>query len=378
MLMKSLKNLRASDHLNFIRSFAAVMVLFAHLRSCFFVPYEHIASPTFVVKCLFILSGWGSEAVIIFFVLSGFLVGASGYSQIRNNTYSWQTYLISRFTRLYVVLIPSLALSFLVVYFGDGVFLGASKHPDIGLNALVNNMLFLQTRTSTFAGNLPLWSLSNEFWYYVLFPCLMLFLTTKSMAKKVGYFSLQMLIFLLIGKEKSLYFIIWLMGVGVYLLKPYSLLAHKPRLRTIISTLPLIGLAVVFILSHFYHAHLRLSYDFANAGFFSIFLYLILQNKTLSSNDWYHKFATETSGCSYTLYLVHYPLLLLFMKVLHVECSWPFDVQHIFFSGLIFLIILGFSYCFSQITEAHTDKVRKYITQRVAFFSALGQTRFMP
>src|SRR5260221_12686217 len=49
----------------------------------------------------------GTQAVFWFFVISGYLVGGSVISGIAENRFSFRSYFISRFSRLYIVLLPA-------------------------------------------------------------------------------------------------------------------------------------------------------------------------------------------------------------------------------------------------------------------------------
>lgn len=50
-------------------------------------------------------------AVLIFFLLSGFLIT---YSTIRKNNYSFKNYFLDRFTRIYTAFIPAIIFVFLI------------------------------------------------------------------------------------------------------------------------------------------------------------------------------------------------------------------------------------------------------------------------
>jgi Acyltransferase family len=194
---------QSSVHLDAIRGAAALIVLLGHTRSLFFssfaggqrysihsstgqVPVPRpITSPELNISI-------GNEGVIIFFVLSGYLVGGSAIKAFRQNTWSWNDYLVKRLTRLWVVLLPALVLGVVLDYTGLHLF----SHPDsiysappeqqlvykdlltrLSVPVIVGNALFLQTIVVAPAGtNDSLWSLANEFWYYLAFPLLLLVL----------------------------------------------------------------------------------------------------------------------------------------------------------------------------------------------------------
>ena len=129
-------------------------------------------------------TGLGREAVMVFFVLSGFLVG--GAVMRAGPAFDWRTYAIARLSRLWVVLVPALLLTAALdtcVASSWPSILSGSHYADWqsgpspqGLYAkdwltALGNLLFLQTLVvPVFGTNTPLWSLANESWYYLWFP----------------------------------------------------------------------------------------------------------------------------------------------------------------------------------------------------------------
>ena len=57
------------------------------------------------------ISNLGHQAVIIFFALSGYLVGGSVINAIRRSEWSWVRYLTQRLVRLWLVLLPALQVN---------------------------------------------------------------------------------------------------------------------------------------------------------------------------------------------------------------------------------------------------------------------------
>jgi peptidoglycan/LPS O-acetylase OafA/YrhL len=57
-------------------------VLGGHLRSYIFQNYHELAHPGLLVKVFYFATGLGHRAVIIFFALSGFLVGGKALADI--------------------------------------------------------------------------------------------------------------------------------------------------------------------------------------------------------------------------------------------------------------------------------------------------------
>src|SRR5437660_11032583 len=67
----------ASDSFDLIRAVAAFAVMVGHLRTFFFVDFQHLQSKSFVLQILYFLTVFGHQAVIVFFVLCGFLMSST-------------------------------------------------------------------------------------------------------------------------------------------------------------------------------------------------------------------------------------------------------------------------------------------------------------
>jgi len=179
--------------LDLARGLAALFVAAEHLRAFTMVDFKDVASPNLLLKAFYLLTGLGHQAVIVFFVLSGFLIGKDVYQTFHANPASRADYAAKRLSRLWIVLLPALALTALWDNIGIHVFHGAfyagalnaeflsgpSAAGTYGLANFLASAFFLQTIVlPPFGSNGPLWSLANEFWYYVLFP--LAFLSTRS------------------------------------------------------------------------------------------------------------------------------------------------------------------------------------------------------
>ena len=142
-----------SAHLDFIRSVAAWAVMWGHLRAFFFLDFQELRQPGPLLKGLYVLTGFGHQAVMVFFVLSGFLISASILRGQASTMWSWAEYAISRATRLYVVLIPGLLFGTLWDLLGTHLFAvtGLYTRPLASFGGLiVQNQLTLRN----FFGNL--------------------------------------------------------------------------------------------------------------------------------------------------------------------------------------------------------------------------------
>lgn len=111
---------------------------------------------------------FGQEAVILFFLISGFVIH---YSYSRDPSQSFSKYFKKRALRIYVPLI----LVFLIGYLLESAATGSANIIDF--RVLMLNLAMLQdwafarpnTIVEPFLGNTPLWSLGYEWWFYMLF-----------------------------------------------------------------------------------------------------------------------------------------------------------------------------------------------------------------
>lgn len=115
--------------LDALRFIAAFMVLLSHSRSTFFpafgdLPAEqhNVLTMAFTLFCRL-----GHEAVVIFFVLSGFLVGGRGIERMQNGTMKVGSYAIDRFSRIYpptcrsiILLYNKLCYTRYAIFMGNG------------------------------------------------------------------------------------------------------------------------------------------------------------------------------------------------------------------------------------------------------------------
>src|SRR5579872_5672261 len=229
---------RASVSLDALRGSAALLVAIGHLRSAFFVNLGQLTSHKPLWFGVYALTSLGHQAVIVFFVLSGYLVGGSVIRALHNDEWSWSRYFTHRLVRLWLVLLPALVLGFAwdqaglhshaapLVYSGQGW-----NHTDRDVadtstaGVLLANLGFLQSiYFPTFGSNAALWSLANEWWYYVLFPllaCAFALWRARRGALLIGVYGLLIVATcVLIGTSILVLFPAWLLGALLHFLPP--------------------------------------------------------------------------------------------------------------------------------------------------------------
>lgn len=382
-----------SVHLDALRGFAAFSVLISHWRDAFYLDYSQIGHHNPLIGAAYLLTGLGHQWVIVFFVMSGYLVGSSVLRAVDMGTWSWRAYLLARLTRLYIVLLPALLLGGVLDWTGmniagaDVVYNGHSgmhtlafdMRSSLTLPTFVANSLFLQTivlpgagghPVPTFGSNGPLWSLCNEFWYYLAFPLLVLLLakppslhTTKEGSHRRGVSwwlrvicGLGLLCWVwFVGAEIALLGISWLMGVLIGYLPPFP--AGRSWTRGLVVMLALTLLGGGLVLNKTWPTRVS---ELIVGGVVTFLIWVTLYCATAPLPESYVRLAQRSAHSSYTLYLVHVPLLIFFKASLHLPRAVPGWHMFLVSIGLLIAVLL-YAQLVYELFEKRTTTVRNWI-----------------
>lgn len=147
--------------LDLVRFLAAMVVLIGHYRAQSFVEYGLLANSdkNLLTQSFYLLTRMGGEAVLMFFVLSGYFIMGRGIEKCQQGTFDIRKYSVDRFARIMLPLVSVLVLLVLVNYMCGFSF---------SWFAIVGNLFSLQGVLCGPAVG-PLWSLSYEVWFYILF-----------------------------------------------------------------------------------------------------------------------------------------------------------------------------------------------------------------
>ncbi|MDB5148341.1 MAG: Peptidoglycan/LPS O-acetylase OafA/YrhL, contains acyltransferase and SGNH-hydrolase domain [Mucilaginibacter sp.] len=261
---------------------------------------------------------WGHMAVVIFFALSGYVIA---YSTTVNNRGLLQ-YAQARLSRLYSVVIPTLlitALIEIVVKFSDPALLahytrGLSWPRYIISGLFLNEVWFLSASPPI---NGPLWSLSYEFWYYVVFG--LFFFRTKGWKGLL----LPLAACLIAGPKILLMMPIWLLGNCAYRFKN-PIKSHG--LSWLLITV-MIGIAItLFCVLPGYPLHLgkaplffagQFITDFIIGVFVALALWLMPQyeNKEVKKTSPVVNLIRKFADLTFPLYVLHDPMLVLVRSI---------------------------------------------------------------
>lgn len=378
---------RLSSFLDAARWIAATLVVVSHVRLLFLIykgSVQHLTAP---LKALYAVANVGHEAVVVFFVISGFLVGGMSIRKIQQGRFSLGDYTAARFSRIYVVLIPALVAGGCLDYIGlhwsnvSGVYTAISPLGDGSLNfkasiadnlnvpTFVGNVLMLETIvTERFGSNGPLWSLVYEWWYYVLFGAAAVALTAQRPTARIGAAALGLLGLFVLPPVIILWGVIWVLGAAAAMYVASSL--PKPPIWLGIVAF-LIGAGVyrhmhsveLTMGEHSWHAFLS---DLSiTIGFCLLTMSCARAGKALPGAG-FHKWAADFS---YSTYLVHFPFVLcvgtLAATFFGVPLAGQPTAKAVALAGAVLALALTYAYLFSRVTEVYTPKVRDLLQRAI-------------
>jgi len=202
--------------ISLLRGTAAIVVATAHLRAAVYPSLRAVSDAPVWFKLLAFICGFAHQAVLVFFVISGWLVGGSLLNRMRD-PHAIASYAIDRVTRLWTVLIPTFLLTLLIAFGLDAINHGeldlSSTNP-YSATVFAGNLVGLQgVVLPNFGENFALWSLANETWYYLLFPLIVVVVFGRTNAARLTCLILFFFLCYMLPASIVGYFLIWLLGV---------------------------------------------------------------------------------------------------------------------------------------------------------------------
>lgn len=359
------------QHIDMLRGVAALLVCIGHARGFLWVDYPLLQSPSLIDRALYLFTSLGHQAVLIFFALSGFLVGGAAVAQIRSGAWSVGDYALRRMTRLWTVLIPALLLTLAFDVLGRDVLrltgyggewwdlLSSGPAPgaaaDNGWQAFLINLAFLQTIAGpTFGTNGPLWSLANEFWYYLFIP-----LAWYAAVGRGGWLSrsaalvIALLAILLLPQTLVLLGLPWLAGALAWpLTMRVAMMEPAGRRALLIMTSALTAAMLLF-------SRLSPSLPGDIALGCSCALWLPCLAATAGGGRWYQRASFALSEISYTLYVTHFPILAFFAFMLFLPAQYTPDVRGVGWLIAAVAFSLASAAILWRLFESRTDEIRR-------------------
>lgn len=297
--------------------------------------------------------------MLMFFSLSGLLISNSLRNKLKNPEYRFRNYFVDRFSRIYSGLLPAMLLGAIVTitiyvtnysYFMQLTTMQSTPSPlnfmmTLGMleqrfpvdffNSLLSTfgLTFSLPNVTPFGFNGILWTLVLEWWIYMVFGWIVIGSIGLIRIRKSG--RLRKAIFLVVTallslllfamfQQNSSFIIVWFVGVFAMLTISNSTLTFKLSNslgRKLLLILFILSLATTAFAMYAIFAWTNQYYDplFGLILTASIFLGVLLLNVNNSKyasrlilNKHLVGLTTVVAGYSYTLFLTHYPIVILF------------------------------------------------------------------
>lgn len=345
-----------SLYLDLVRFAAAMTVLLGHFS------HHRISGGLFWQVDLF----GSNQAVMVFFVLSGFVVAYVTDARERTP----RDYAISRAARIYSVALPALLAVPALDWLGRTI--NPAAYDVIGPTTLwgfVAHLLFLNEawlHHIEFGSLYPYWSLGYEVWYYAVFG-VAIFTPAPWSLPAAG------LVLLAIGPNVAALFPVWLMGWGCYRLsRRRAPAAHLPAILLIAG--PILGwVAFEWFawrsglrsgITPLYEQRWQIWQNYVLGLLFSLHLLGITWR-----SEWVGAVLARPAaairwlaGATFTIYLFHFPVMMVLLAV----CPWPgIAARRVFLlAGTLVCVFL-----IAEVTE------RRKAAWRRLFTALLGRPR---
>ena len=349
--------------LDLVRWSAAFFVLVGHARGFALPNYADVPDHSIIEKALYAVTGLQHEGVVLFFVVSGFLVGGPAWEAIAAGKFGGVRYFANRFTRIYIVFIPGLVLSILIGNIGTTWFADTRAFASIpnqlwSAGAAICHAACLQgVYCSVVTSNPPLWTLSYEWILYMIAPVFFAaaYASASTMLRSV------MLLALAVGAAAVIpshflwsWVAIWMIGACAY--RFMSRGGLPPGAGVAAGAAAALSLALS-------RTHL-VEPIWTDVAIASAFALALSCGQVLMFNP-LPRLMDRLGDFSYSLYVTHLPIVVLVAALLersgfagpNLSLGWTGVAA----CAIMTMAAVAFAALFGRMTEAHTGKVRAFL-----------------
>jgi peptidoglycan/LPS O-acetylase OafA/YrhL len=371
---------RGSVSLDGLRAISSLAVFLGHSRAMLFQDADQMAHPGLLGWAILLSTRFGHAAVIIFFAASGYLVGGSALRSWTRGDFHAGQYAATRLTRLWLPMIPALLIGALLdriglLQFGSHpIYAGGQEWSSIILRPVAEgtgpatwfgNLAFVQTILVPPAGsNGPLWSMANEFWYYVLFPLALISASKKHWAVKAASILAIALICVFVGVPILLKLPLWLFGAFAAALPRREIKSAKTLAWIAGGLMILFGLAPTVIHKLGLSEAIGTAIDYPTGLTAAALIYLVMLDRAPAPNHWFNRAKSGIANLSFSLYLLHMPILALAgAAILSSGTRWTPTLPHaaawLGLSAAIVVVAYGHSLLFERPVKAVRERVMR-------------------
>ena len=299
-----------------------------------FLVYVFHSNQRWLVHDVLPLSSYGHSSVIVFFVLSGFVIAYISDTKERD----WVSYTASRASRMYSVAVPALVLTLILDSVGRQLSPDLYAYPyDHFVLRSISSLLMLNEWwfvSITAFSNVPYWSIGYEVWYYVAFG------VVTFLPARWRWWAVSALAFAL-GPKVLLLAPIWMSGVLLYrwkLLQQLSLSVAWVMLAvSVIGVLAfhwfdfegVVTKQFKSLIGPTWHTQFTFSKFFISDYLLAtlVFMNFAAMRRVAATTSslwlWIERPVRYAAGFTLTLYLLHQPLFLFWAAVLRGDPGGP-------------------------------------------------------
>ena len=339
----------------------------------------------------------GALGVILFFLISGFLITRSVLTNIKRAEYSLSDYMIERFSRIYTAFVPALVLIAITDYFliHHPSFPSAENYT---VRNAVGNLFMLQDfplllilhhigvsswSIDAFSTGGTFWTLPIEWWIYVTFG--LLFFSIKNRSWTI----VRLIILPLVSLYPLYHFIaryggsltgVWMMGMAssalYYWAEGAQIDRSQERRRMLITAVILTFLMIPMGLARLAYANLNV-YDMAFTVVLAVMLFaplFVLNLHPIRVPNMVRLLAHHLASYSYSLYLIHTTLMI---AVLTLHPEWISGPVNLI---LLLIVINVAALCFAHLFELRYPIVAerlKALFKRGRFYAKASPKRIL-
>lgn len=335
-----LKKLDYRNDIDILRSLSIFLVVLYHLDFNFFQK--------------------GFLGVPIFFTISGFLITNLIVNYSKNNKFTYQFFLNQRLRRILPAYFFTLLITFLIgkqiILFDDTKLFLESFIPSL---FFLSNFYFWQSINyfNHYTEYMPLihtWSLSIEMQFYIIYPLVFIFFK-----KNINFIKIIILFAFFLSLLLDIYFSSIKPVASFYLPVTrvweilFGCLIALFSVKIPNKYLNYIGYVIIFLSIFFLENFISSSFALKLTVVFATGLILIT-GKKLVANGYIIKLLIFTGLISYSLYLIHYPLISLFKHYFILEPS--LDIKIIILISSYLISVLSYKYIETPFRRKNTNK----------------------
>ncbi len=343
------------EKLEAVRGFAALYVVLFHALP------QKIYLLGINVGALF---RFGPEAVIVFFALSGFVIK---YTYERSVDKSFKYYFIRRFIRLYIPLFFIFLLGYLIKCYSEGGLASPEWRTLLGNIFMLQDVISQKPNviSAAYMGNGVLWSLSYEWWFYMLFFVLATYVKKEQLNRWVNIMVIlaaaSYILYPFIVNRLMMYFAIW--WIGVRFADSY-LKGERITIKSIMPYAFVLGAVIALLALNLYihfsytkvYSYPLVAYPFIELRHF-VFAIMVMFGAVIWKN-WHWIGFNSVFGifkylapCSYVIYISHHYLV--------IEATYlNFIPNKVIEYGLYIVLMILFSYVLEVVVY---NRIRKLL-----------------